>query len=312
MLIVNSGSGLSALRSGRLRAAAALLFGLVLVLCLAPATRALAQSSVALYYETETHARTLAIEKLDLTGPRTKSQVVGVGHANIFGIALGGGHVYWTVEAGSRDRGSIMLASFKGGKARRFVGDLTAPASLVSVHGFLYWSDEDAIGRVALNGGRLQRRFIVLPRETGGGVADGLTSDGTHLFFSRCLDHAIGRVDLNGSHLVRGFISNGSTSCPQGLAAAGGHLYWTELGSGVIGRATVGGREVERRWLDVHTDQGPFQIVADTAHIYWTWGGVAGSPAYTGRASANGSHPDPRFLFDSIYPLALSAAVAIS
>jgi hypothetical protein len=137
-------------------------------------------------------------------------------------------------------------------------------------------------------------------------VADGLATDGTHLFFSRCLDNTIGRVNLDGSHVDQQFLVLAHKSCPQGLAVAGNHLYWTELAIGTIGRATLGGAGANRRWLNVHTTQGPFQVAADGAHIYWSWGGVAGSPAFTGRADANGSHRDRTFLPNSVYPMALA------
>jgi hypothetical protein len=51
-----------------------------------------------------------------------------------------------------------------------------------------------------------------------------------------------------------------------------------------------------------------FGIALGGSYIYWSWGGVAGSPSYAGRAEADGSNLDPRFLADSLYPLALAAA----
>ncbi len=199
-----------------------------------------------------------------------------------------------------------MRASLDGRHVRRLVAGLAGPDSVIAVHGYVYWNDQNAIGRVALNGSHLRRRFIALPQEQGGGVADGLASDGTHLYFSRCEDHTIGRADLNGSHVEERFISVGRRRCPQGIAFAGTHIYWTQLGSGTIGRANRDGRRVDGRWLDIHTGQGPFQVVADGAHVYWTWGGEDGTPSYTGRADADGSNLDPRFLADSLYPMALT------
>jgi len=111
---------------------------------------------------------------------------------------------------------------------------------------------------------------------------------------------------LNGSRIDLGYISLGPDSCPQGIAVAGGHLYWTQLPSGTIGRATVGGRDANGRWLAIDSAQGPFRVVADRTHVYWTWGGVAGAPSYTGRADANGSHLEARFLTDSLFPMALA------
>jgi hypothetical protein len=264
------------------------------------------RSSTALYYETRNPSGSLAIAKLSLVGPRVSTKIVGVGEDNLFGIALGGPYMFWTFEAGPHNRGAVMRASLDGRHVRRLVPGLTAPASVVAVHGFVYWADQNEIGRVALDGSHLQRHLIALPEELGGGVADGLATDGTHLFFSRCLDNAIGRANLDGSHVDRQFLVLAHKSCPQGLAVAGQHVYWTELAVGTIGRATLGGAGVNRRWLNVHTSQGPFQVAADGAHIYWSWGGVAGSPAFTGRADANGSHLDRTFLPNSVYPMALA------
>jgi virginiamycin B lyase len=267
-----------------------------------------ARSASALYYETETSAGRLAIDRLSLSGPRSITQVVELGHdVNVFAIALAGSYVYWSTEAGPRDRGAIMRATLDGRNVRRLVGGLPAPASLIAVGGFVYWSDANAVGRMALDGSHLRRRFIVLPQEPGGGVADGLASEGTHLYFTRCTDDTIGRVGLNGRHIDRKFVSLGPRSCPQGISAGGGHLYWTELGSGTIGRATLTGHDVDGGWLHIHSTQGPFQVAADTAHVYWTWGGVTSAPD-TGRADANGTHIDPRFLADSLYPMALAGA----
>jgi hypothetical protein len=267
---------------------------------------ALARTSSALYYETETNTGRLAIDRLNLSGAHSMTQVVRLGDVNVFGIALAGPYVYWSTEAGPSNRGAIMRAMLDGQNVRRLVGGLPAPASLIAVRGHIYWSDDDAIGRMALDGSDVRRRFIVLPQEQGGGVADGLASDGTHLYFTRCTDDTIGRAGLNGGHIDQRFISLGLGSCPQGISVAGRHLYWTELGSGTIGQAALGGHSVDGRWLHIHSTQGPFQVAADGTYVYWTWGGVAGSPSYTGRADTNGTQIEPRFLPDSLYPMALA------
>ena len=199
-----------------------------------------------------------------------------------------------------------MRASLTGKHVRRVVGGLTSVESLVAVDGYLYWDDHDGIGRMAIDGSRRQPHLIDLIPEPIGTGADGLASDGTHLYFSRCDDDTIGRANLDGSDVDERWISLGAKSCPQGLAVAGTHLYWTQLGSGTIGRATLAGRGVDGRWLNIRSWQGPFQIAADRTHIYWTWGGVSGLPSYTGRAGANGSHLDRRFLANSLYPMVLS------
>lgn len=302
-------TGLAAtVRDSRLRVVAAGVVMVVLALLFVgpwlPAAHA--RSSSALYYETETRAGQVAIDRLNLSGARSITQVVELGEVNVFAIALTGSYVYWSTEAGPSDRGAIMRATLHGQDVRQLVGGLPAPASVIAVRGFVYWDDRNAIGRMAPDGSHVRRRFIVLPQEHGGGVADGLASDGSHLYFTRCSDDTIGRAGLNGGHVDLRFITLGPQSCPQGISVAGGHIYWTELGSGTIGRAALNGQGVDGGWLDIGSTQGPFQVAADNAHVYWTWGGVAGSPAYTGRADANGTHFDPRFLADSLYPMALA------
>ena len=271
------------------------------------ARAASARASPALYYETQTGPASFAIDELDLSAHRSSTQVVALSNADVFGIALGGRSLFWSTQSGPRDRGSIMSVALDGGRARRLVSGLTDAASVVVVGGYVYWDDRDAIGRVALDGSHLQRKLIRLRAEAGGGVADGLASDGSHLYFSRCADSTIGRADLNGRHVNQRFISLDGRTCPQGLAVAADHIFWTELGQGKIGRASLNGRGDDAHWLNIHSHQGPFQIAVGDGRVYWTWGGENGTPSYTGRANANRSHQDRRFLPDSIYPMALSA-----
>jgi hypothetical protein len=263
-----------------------------------------ARASPALYYEAQTGPRSFAIDALDLSAHRSSTQVVALRNANVFGIASSARSIYWSTQGGARDRGAIMRVSLDGGRARRLVGGLTDPASVVVAGRYVYWVDRRAIGRVGLNGSQLQRTLIRLPSEAGGGVADGLASDGRHLYFSRCVDNTIGRADLNGRHLHQRFLSLAPGSCPQGLAVTAAHIFWTELQQGIMGRASLDGRGEDTRWLNVRTHQGPFQVAAGDGHVYWTWGGENGSPSYTGRANTNRSHLDRRFLPDSMYPMA--------
>jgi hypothetical protein len=302
------GPGLPGRRARAAVAVSAVAIGMLLVSPAGPpAISAATHSSGTLYYESETSTGILMIDRLTLSAPRRSTPVVEVGNVGVFGIAVTRRYLYWSFEAAPRDQGMIMRASLTGRHVRPLVGGLAAPDSVIAVNGFVYWSDQNAIGRVSLDGSHLRRRFLVLPQERGGGVADGLASDGAHLYFSRCQAATIGRADLNGSGVIRAFISTGHNSCPQGLAVAGGHLYWTQLGSGTIGRSNLDGGYADDRWLNARSSQGPFQVVADRAHVYWTWGGVDGSPAYTARADADRSHLDLRFLTDSLYPMALSA-----
>jgi hypothetical protein len=122
------------------------------------ASSTLAGPSRALYYETALGPATYAIDELNLSAPKVSTQVVSVGSASLFGIALAGPYIYWSTQRGTRDRGAIMRASLKGGHVRRVVGGLTAADSVIAVNGYVYWDDHDAIGRVALDGSHLQRQ----------------------------------------------------------------------------------------------------------------------------------------------------------
>jgi hypothetical protein len=264
-----------------------------------------ARASSALYYQSGK-----SIDRLSLVGPARRTRVLSLGSgAELPAIVVAGRYVYWAVETGRAGRDTIMRALLDGRGVRRLVGGLTFPDSLTAAGGYLYWADQNSIGRVGLGGSHLQRRFIALAQERGGGVAEGLASDGTYLYFSRCQDSEIGRADLDGTKVDDTFVSLGSTHCPQGLSVSGGDIYWTELGTvgdGTIGRAALDGTGADDAWLDTHTDQGPFQVAADPSHVYWTSGGAAGSPSYTERANADGSHIEPRFLQGSEFAIALA------
>ena len=99
------------------------------------ASSAVARPSRALYYETALTPATYAIDKLNLSAPKVSTQVVKVGSASLFGIALGGPYMYWSTEHGPRDRGAIMRASLTGGHVRRVVGGLTSAESVIAVDG---------------------------------------------------------------------------------------------------------------------------------------------------------------------------------
>jgi hypothetical protein len=210
-------------------------------------------------------------------------RVVRVGDVSVSGIAIADNRLFWVTLTGAND--AISYVGLSGAPhAHLLVGDLNLPVGLVAADGWLYWADQNAIGRVRPNGTHLSRQFIKLPQESGGGVANGLATDGHHLFFSRCQDSEIGRVGFGGDGVA--FIKLPQKACPQGLAV-GGELYWAEIG-GYVGRATLEGTHIVNKWLNIHTVQGPFNLAADDDNVYWDWGGVAGSPMHIGRARATG------------------------
>jgi hypothetical protein len=223
------------------------------------------------------------IVRVPVSGGKAK-RVVHVGNVSVTGIAITDTRLFWVTLTGAND--AISYVGLKGAPhARVLVGGLPFPVGLVAADGWLFWADQNAIGRVRPNGKQLNRRFIKLAQETGGGVANGLATDGHHLFFSRCQNAEIGRANFGGGGV--GYIKLHKGSCPQGLAVGRGELYWAVVG-GYVGRATVLGTHINSKWLNIHTSQGPFNLAADASDIYWDWGGVAGSPIHVGRAHVSG------------------------
>jgi hypothetical protein len=226
------------------------------------------------------------IMRLPLAGGKPQ-RVVKVGAVSVTGIAISGQRLFWVTQVG--EGGSLNYVALKGAPvAHTLVWNLSVPVGLVAADGWLYWADQNAIGRVRPDGAQLTRRFVVPPQEYGGGIAEGLATDGQHLFFSRCQDNEIGRVDASGHGLDLSFIKLPAKSCPEGLTVGNDHVYWTELASHV-GRATLQGTGASITWLNIRNNEGPFYLAADDSNVYWDWGGVAGSPMHVGTARVNGT-----------------------
>ncbi len=240
-----------------------------------------AESAAYLYYVSGEY-----IMRDPLAGGKAQ-RVVKVGNVSVTGIATSGNRLFWVTQAGLG--GSLDYATLSGTPvAHTLVGNLSFPVGLVAAHGWLFWADQHAIGRVRPNGTQLTRHFVVPPEENGGGIAEGLATDGQHLFFSRCQDNEISRVNIGGGALDLSFIRLPAQSCPQGLAVGNNHLYWAELASHV-GRATLQGTGASDTWLNIRSNQGPFNLAADDSNVYWDWGGSAGSPMHVGTARVNGT-----------------------
>jgi hypothetical protein len=246
-----------------------------------------ASSSGDLYYISAPY-----IERVPVSGGAPQ-RVVRAGYDSITGMAIADGRLYWVTQLPA---GTVDYVALRGpATVHQLTGGLSFPIGLVSTGGWLYWADQNAIGRERPDGTQLNRRFLVLPQETGGGIAQGLATDGSHLFFSRCLDDEIGRVGLTGAGLDMSFIRLPRLSCPQQLTVGNDHLYWTEL-SAHVGRATLQGGGANITWLNIGEPDGPFNVAADNNSVYWDWGGEAGTPVWVGTARVAGTGVQPRFL----------------
>ena len=216
----------------------------------------------------------------------------------VSGIAASGSRLFWATLSGNPNEGVIQRASLNGQSPTRLVGHLEFVRGLVVVGRYLYWLDQYAIGRVGVSGRPLQRHFIALPQEYGGGLGEGLANDSRYLYISRCQDSSIWRVDPVSMHR-RVLIRLPGRSCPQGIAVAGRYVYWTDLhyGSrGAIGRGKIDGTAVEPQWFTIRGNSGPFALAADTIEIYWTWSGMPTTTAgHIGRVASNRSRVTVNF-----------------
>jgi hypothetical protein len=241
------------------------------------------------------------INRVALTPKHRPVHVVNTGSGPL-AIATADHRVFWTT-VGSDVTGyesSIMAATAGGKGVRTLVSGLPITISLVAAHGYIYWPDEAGIGRVALDGSHLNRTYIPLPPEEGGGVADGLAIEGHYLYFSRCQDGTVGRADLDGLSTRQDLVSLGWPNCPQALATAQGRVYWAELGEagesyGHIGSARLNGGDVNGASLVTNSEDGPFGLAAGGGFIFWSWGGSAGSPEYIARSRLDGRRANSKF-----------------
>ena len=238
-----------------------------------------------------------SIARVDVSHPATLHQIVRLPNPTtaVTGIVLQGSWMYWATLGPS---GAIMRATIGGSHIRPLVDHLRFPRSLAADGHFLYWLDENAVGRVAFDGSRLNRKFIVPPRDAGGSVGEGLATDQRFLYVSSCFRGTIGRAAIDGSERNWKFINVGQHVCPQGLAIGAGYIYWTGLAAtaGTIGRATLNGSEVDDHWFRTPGSNGPLGLVTGAGALYWSWGGAGHTTPYIGRITLNRSHITPRFV----------------
>ncbi|HTR75084.1 MAG TPA: hypothetical protein VMH33_07470 [Solirubrobacterales bacterium] len=245
----------------------------------------------------------LSIYKVRLTPRHRPTRVVGT-KAEPLAITVAPGQVFWTTSETSRGtefKNAIMAATVRGKDVHKVASGLPITIDIVAADGYLYWPDEDGIGRVAFDGSHLNHDFIPLPEEYGGGVADGITVAGRYLFFSRCQDDSVGRVDLTDRSVEQDLIHLPGRLCPQSMAAAGGRVFWTELGGfhpydGRVGSANINGTHVDQSAFVLDSPDGPFGLAAAGNSIFWSYGGSAGSPQYVSRAKLSGGLLSSKFV----------------
>jgi hypothetical protein len=161
-----------------------------------------------------------------------------------------------------------------------------------SAHGFVYWANNNTIGRANLAGGGVNQNFMTVA------AGSGLAVDSGHLYWSG--SGAIGRADIDGSSPNPGFIT--APSSPQGVAVDGGHVYWADFATTTIGRADIdGGGTPEPSFIA--GDNQLRGVAVDSSHVYWT---NLESNSSIGRADIDGSNPNNGFMGDAFLPVAVA------
>ena len=191
--------------------------------------------------------------------------------------------VYWTnTQAGTVGRGTADGNPFTVDQDFVNPGNSRLAAYSVAVDGkYIYWTNNDGIGRANLDGSDPSPSFIP---DT---FANHIAVDGKHIYWTASGGAVIGRANLDGSDATDTFITGlGSTG---ELAVDGRYIYWSDAGNRTIGRADLDGSGVNDNFITVPHDV-PFGLAVDYQHIYWT------GDDSIGRANLDGSGVDDQFI----------------
>ena len=166
---------------------------------------------------------------------------------------------------------------------------------------FVYWTNENGIGRANLDGTGIADSFIDVGRD-----ATSVAVDDNYIYWRwespppfrgavgrappRALG-AIGRARLDGTDIDENFISGVDVN-PGRLAVDANHIYWIQyigppgLARTSIARANLDGTDVQTEFIS----QGAYGVAVDDHYIYWTGGDSIG------RAKVDGTEVDPDFI----------------
>jgi hypothetical protein len=159
------------------------------------------------------------------------------GLVNPCGVAVDGGHIYWT----SFGNMTIGRANLDGSNPdRTFISGVSSPCGVAVDGGHIYWGDfiGDSIGRSNLNGEAIDERFV-----EGAEGPCGIAVNGSHVYWSNWDGSTIGRAGIDGAAPDNDFIAGLSNPC--GIAVDGSHVYWTNWNArDPVGRANLDGSGV--------------------------------------------------------------------
>lgn len=188
------------------------------------------------------------------------------------GVAVDATFIYWAHSIGTQ--GYIGRAKLNGTVSEPEwikVGEFTV-ASVVVTATNVYWANTlegagattgKSIGRATIAGATVTNTFI-----TGLGMPDGLSTNGTYLFWTNRNTNSIGRALIGGTEVKPEFIKVTVKEQFVGTACNATFVYWANSEGHCMGRAEVGGTKVEQEWLK--NINACYLPAVDATYIYWS------------------------------------------
>jgi virginiamycin B lyase len=236
------------------------------------------------------------IGRANLNGGGVKQSFIK-GASGPCGVAVDGGHVYWTNGGNLGSGTTIGRAKLNGtGVDQSFITGATGPCGVAVDLSHVYWAnDNGTIGRAKLNGAGVDQSFI-----NGANHPLGVAVDSRHIYWANTGGTTIGRAKLNGTGVDQSFITG--LSEPINPAVDSGHIYWARGEGSTIGRAKLNGGGVDQTFINGNEVGG---VAVDSGHIYWgnEGGGAMGT---IGRAKLNGGGVDQSFISGANEPLGVA------
>ena len=171
-------------------------------------------------------------------------------NAEYSGIAADDNVVYWG-ESVSNVRS---LHRYVPGGAPEAISLDTSPGQVVLADGYVYWSTQTGVGRIAISGGQTQNL------ELGGQPKDFALADGNiiALLDDRIVTHSL--ADNTTSILVQ-------VSYGQALAVKDSYVSWTAFKK--VNTVALGGGDVVELVSETETDNTPGSLIVDDTALYW-------------------------------------------
>lgn len=212
---------------------------------------------------------------------------------NARGIAVGGGHIYWTSVCGDpcKDKtGTVNEANLDGSDPKTIVTGQDSPSGIAVASGHVYWGDVNQIREANLDGSDVHNFY-------GSFAPGGVAADSTHVYWvvPAFGSGAIYRANLDGSDTHT--ILTGQTNT-WGIAADSSHVYWANHEDGTILMANPDGGAAK---AIVTGQRRPYGVALAGGHLYWA--NIESGTIH--EANLNGS--DPKAITANQDPYGLAA-----